>query len=85
MQPDDQNPFAELGNPINLLYNGGIPPTPRGVSLPDKSSGNYSFVPNIGGHNRKVGGRVNTDVPMKNTTSTQSNILNRTFSIQSKK
>lgn len=80
-----ENPFAELGNPINLLYNGGIPPTPRGVPSPDKSSGNYSFVPNIGGHNRKVGGKVNTDIALKNNSSTQSNILNRTFSIQNKK
>lgn len=75
--------FSQLATPINMLQAGGMPPTPQGVPAPSKSQG--SVMPNIAGHNRKPGGRVDTNIPTgdKNA-STQSAILNRTFSIQKK-
>ena len=75
--------YSQFANPINLLTGGGIPPTVAGVPVADKSRS--SVIPNIAGHNRKIGGRVDTNVPSQNTTSMQSNILNRAFSLQGKK
>ena len=75
--------FSQFSNPLNLLQNTGMPPTPKGVPMQDKSKN--SLIPNIAGHNRKVGGAVDTNIPSRKTTSTQSNILNRTFSVQPKK
>jgi len=75
--------FSQFSNPLNLLQNTGMPPTPKGVPMQDKSKN--SLIPNIAGHNRKVGGAVDTNIPARKTTSTQSNILNRTFSVQPKK
>ena len=75
--------FSQFSNPLNLLQNKSMPPTPKGVPMQDKSR--PSLIPNIAGHNRKVGGSVDTNIPSRKTTSTQSNILNRTFSIQPKK
>ena len=76
--------FSQFQNPINLLLNGGVPPTPKGVPTIDKSK--HSVMPNIAGHNRKVGGKVDTNVPTgdKNA-SVQSSILTRAFSLQNKK
>lgn len=75
--------FSQFSNPLNLLQNKSMPPTPKGVPMQDKSR--PSSIPNIAGHNRKVGGSVDTNIPSRKTTSTQSNILNRTFSVQPKK
>jgi hypothetical protein len=73
--------FRQLSDPINLLETkNSLPPTPKGIPVQDKSK--FSMLPNIAGHNRKPGGKVDTNVPSRNTTSVQSNILNRTFSIQ---
>jgi hypothetical protein len=75
------NSFAQLSNPINLLMNNGVPPTPKGVLPEDKSKS--SIIPNNAGHNRKIGGAVDTNIPSgRRNASVESGILNRTFSIQ---
>jgi hypothetical protein len=71
--------YSQFSEPVNLLRQGGIPPTPKGVPVPDKSQ--YRM-PNIAGHNRKPGGKVDTNIKLRNTTSTQSGVLNRAFNIQ---
>jgi hypothetical protein len=72
------SPFRELSSPVNLLNMGGTPPTVTGVK-----DAMGKGMPNIAGHNRPVGGKVNTNIPSgSKTTSTGSNILNRTFSLQ---
>lgn len=68
------NPFSQLGSPVNLLRSGGLPPTVRGVS---KAGGKTS---NPRGMNR--GGKVNTNISANKKTSTESNLLNRTFNTQ---
>jgi hypothetical protein len=73
----DENSFSQLSTPINLLMS-GMPPTAKGVPTVDKSR--TTTIPNIAGLNR--GGKVNTDIPSRNTTSVQSNILNRALSTQ---
>ena len=65
-----QSPFAELGSPVNLLKGGAVPPTPKGV-LPTT---------NPRGMNR--GGKVNTNLPLKQTSSIESNLVNRALNIQ---
>jgi hypothetical protein len=73
--------FSQFSNPLNLLAKGGIPPTPQGIPTADKSRS--SIIPNLAGHNRKLGGKVDTNIPTGNkNASTQSSILNKTFSIQ---
>ncbi|MFA5445152.1 MAG: hypothetical protein WC262_09315 [Bacteroidales bacterium] len=79
-----QNPFSELASPVNLLNMGATPPTAAGVA-PDSKAMDKFVVPNMSGANRTPGSVVNTDVPLRQTTSTQSNILNRAFSIQGRK
>jgi hypothetical protein len=67
------NPIgAQARNPINLLRTKGLPPTVKGVAKQKTS--------NPRGLNR--GGRVNTNIPMKQTTDEGSRILNRTFNLQ---
>jgi hypothetical protein len=65
-----QSPFAELSRPVNLLQQPGIPPTAKGVPRDH----------NLRGHNR--GGKVNTNIPVNNNYSTESQLLNRAFNIQ---
>lgn len=73
--------YTQFSTPINLIQNGnGIPPTPKGVPVPDKSK--PAGIPNLSGANRKLGGKVDTNVSSGKKTSEQSNILNRTFNIQ---
>ena len=62
------SPFGEANAPINLLQAGGMPPTPRGV--PAKG----------GALNR--GGKVNTNIPLKETTNPEAQIQNRAGNIQ---
>lgn len=81
IEPAATTAFSEIQNPINLLNHRGLPPTVKGVPAPNKSK-QPSFMPNIGGHNKQPGAKVNTDVPLRQTTSTHSGILNRTFNIQ---
>lgn len=83
-EPRSVSPFAEVSNPINLLNQRGIPPTVAGVPAPDKTQ-RSTFMPNLGGHNRQPGAKVDTNIPSGKTASTQSGILSRTFSIQNKK
>ena len=80
----DINPFNEASNPINLLKTTTTPPTVAGISDWNRATANpNNATPNNAGFNRKIGGRVNTNIPSgSKTTSTGSNILNRTFSIQ---
>jgi hypothetical protein len=76
------NNFAQLNSPINLLNNGGLPPTPKGVPTIDKSKQGV-IMPNMAGHNRKPGGKVNTNIKSKDrNASVGSSVLNRTFNIQ---
>jgi hypothetical protein len=70
--------YSQFALPVNLLQKGSLPPTPKGVPAVDKSKS--SMIPNIAGHNRN--GRVNTNIPLKQNSSTQSSILNRSFNIQ---
>jgi hypothetical protein len=72
--------FSQFSRPINLLADGGIPPTVNGVPTADKST--KSYMPNMAGHNRAPGSKVDTNIPSRNTTSMQSNILNRAMSTQ---
>ena len=58
--------YAEMASPVNLLE-GGTPPTPKGA-------------PNPRGLNR--GGKVNTNIPTKGTSSPESSLLNRVANIQ---
>lgn len=71
--------YTQFSTPINLLNATMEPPTPAGVPVVDKSKAGY-VMPHLSGANR--GGKVDTNIPLRRTTSTQSNILNRTFSIQ---
>ena len=76
------SPLGQLSSPVNLLQNPGMPPTPGGVPGPGKGS---TKIPNIGGHNRKPGGHVDTNIHGGNNASTHSGILSRAFSLQNKK
>lgn len=64
------SPFTQAASPINLLQAGGLPPTPAGIPAGKTT--------NPRGLNR--GGKVNTTIGQKNT-STESNLLNRAFSV----
>jgi len=76
--------YSQFSSPINLLKSGGIPPTTKGVPADDKSK--KSIIPNIAGHNRKVGSRVDTNLPSANkTTSIESNLMNKSLSTQKAK
>jgi hypothetical protein len=66
--------FSEMGAPVNLLETQGeIPPTPRGVAAAGQTT-------NPRGMNR--GGKVNTNIPIKETASPESNLMNRVNNIQ---
>ena len=75
--------YADASKPINLLNFTGLPPTPKGVPLPDKSA--PAKMPNISGASRKLGGPVDTNIPSGRTSDAQSNILSRASSIQKNK
>ena len=77
------SPYSQLAAPIDLLKNTGLPPTPKGVPLPDKHSA--SGMPNVAGFNRQPGSKVNTDIPMGKTSDIGSKILSRASSIQKNK
>lgn len=68
-QTPNSSPFQEASRPINLLKQQGLPPTPAGATT------------NPRGMNR--GGKVNTNVPMNDTSDTESNLMNRANNIQS--
>lgn len=70
--------FARAQSPINLLQTQGPPPTVPGVQ---SASGGPGPRGNPRGHNRT--GRVNTNIPLRQNASTESNLLNRAFNIQS--
>jgi hypothetical protein len=78
------SPYGQMANPVNLLNNMGIPPTPKGVQAQDKSTWS-SNIPNIAGHNRATGGRVDTNIPSSKPSSVSSNILNQALSLQNRK
>jgi len=61
--------MSELSYPINLLKAGSLPPT-----APD--------LPNMAGHNRSVGGGVDTNIPLRKTSDIESSILKKTSNIQ---
>jgi len=66
------SPIKEMATPVNLLKTGGaIPPTPRGVQSTS----------NPRGMNR--GGKVNTNIPLRETSNPESSLMNRAMNIQS--
>lgn len=67
-----QNPMQQMANPVNLLRASGPPPTARGVP------GGRTTNPR--GLNR--GGKVDTNVPTRQTTSAEDRLTNRAFNIQ---
>jgi hypothetical protein len=68
------SPMKELSAPVNLLKTGGaIPATPMGVGS----------TTNPRGMNRKIGGKVNTNIPLKQTSNPESALMNRTNNLQS--
>lgn len=62
------SPLAELSSPVNLLKSTSMPPTPAGVQS------------NPRGLNR--GGKVNTNIPLNNTTNPEAQLQNRASNIQ---
>ena len=71
----EMDPFSELSSPINLLKGNLMPPTARGIPIDNK-------VPNIAGHNRGIGGKINTNISLGKKTSVESNLVNRALNIQ---
>ena len=65
--------FSELSMPVNLMKSGGLPPTAPGIP---------SSLPNVAGHNRVPGGGVDTNIPLRKTSDTESSILKRSVNIQ---
>jgi len=60
--------FAEMGAPVNLLKTQGmIPPTPMGVKP----------TTNPRGLNRKMGGKVSTNIPLRETANPEGSLMNR--------
>ena len=73
----EQNPppaFQQANAPINLLNSKVPPPTVKGVG--------GAKTTNTRGHNRKVGGKVNTNISTSGNSNTESNLMNRVFNIQ---
>lgn len=67
---EEASPLKELGAPVNLLKGGGaIPPTPRGVPTS-----------NPRGLNR--GGKVNTNIRLKDNANPESSLMNQALNIQ---
>lgn len=66
------SPIAEMGAPVNLLRGNSVPPTARGIG----------GTTNPRGLNRKVGGKVNTNISTKQTSNPESNLMNRVFNVQ---
>ena len=70
-QAGGASPFREAAAPINLLGNtAGPPPTVQGIGKTN----------NLAGFNR--GGKVNTNIPMKPTSSPESQLMNQAGNIQ---
>jgi hypothetical protein len=69
--PPQGSPFVEAGAPINLLGSGALPPT--APSIPMATS-------NPRGFNR--GGKVNTNIPLRDNSSTEANLMNKVNNIQ---
>ena len=67
------SPLAELASPVNLLKDGKVPPTPGGVK---------QATTNPRGLNRKLGGRVNTNVSTKDNTNPEASLENQASSLQ---
>ena len=68
------SPMAELKSPVNLLGTNAPPPTPRGIPAQQTT--------NPRGFNRPHGGRVNTNIPLKQNANIESALMNRTFNLQ---
>jgi len=80
------SPFTQASSPINLLNKGGNLPTPKGVPAGKAGTGGPGFTPkttNLRGMNRKLGGKVNTNLNMSGKSSEESKLLSRSESIQS--
>lgn len=70
-------PFQQAGAPINLLNKPGTPPTAKGLP---SGTGGPGYV-NTRGMNRKLGGKVNTQINMNGNSNAESKLLNRTFNL----
>jgi len=67
--PENASNFREASAPINLLKSSAMPPTVAGTTNPR-------------GMNRARGSRVNTNIPLKDNSSIESNLLNRAANLQ---
>lgn len=81
--PAATSPFQQAGSPINLLSKAGNPPTAKGIPAGKTGTGGPGTT-NLRGFNRKLGGKVNTNVSTsgRNNSSIESKLLNRATSIQ---
>lgn len=66
--------FTQANAPINLIQSKAQPPTVKGVG---------GKTTNLRGHNRKIGGKVNTNLNFNGNTSVESSLLNKVNNIQS--
>jgi len=73
-------PFEELRSPVNLMESGPIPPTAPGLN--DKAGQKTT---NLRGHSRFAGGKVDTNIPQRQNSSPESNLMNQAMSTQPKK
>ena len=67
--------MQELSQPVNLLQTGSVPPT-----APALGAGGGPGYANTRGHNRT--GKVNTNISQKETSSPESQLMNRAMNIQ---
>jgi len=70
--------FGQAGSPINLLSKAGNPPTAKGIPA---GQGGPGPTTNLRGMNRKIGGKVNTQINMSGKSNPESSLLNRTFNL----
>lgn len=71
-----KSPISEASTPIDLLK-GGNPPTVKGVA-----GGGPGYTNNPRGFNRKLGGKVNTNISENGHSNIESQIQNRALNIQ---
>ena len=80
--PAATSPYQQAAAPINLLNKASTPPTPRGVPSGKAGTGGPGKTTNTRGMNRKLGGKVNTNISTSGNSSIESKLLNRAFNIQ---
>ena len=73
--------YAQAAAPINLM-GGGMPPTVPGVPASGGGPGYAGKTQNPRGMNRKIGGKVNTNVRVADNNSEEDRLLTKTHNIQ---